>query len=396
MVPAAMQLSAHLGPSSSALQSQAGVLADWVHLLPVDPVTTRDGRGPYRIGNAAALIAASLQASDGKLPIDENHSTDLAAPSGAPSPARGWIVELQARADGIWGRVEWAESGKQLLAEGAYRAISPVFMHDKAGNITLILRAALTNTPNLRGLTALHAREETMEELLKKLRAALGLKDDADEATALNAVNAAVTAGKRAQDFTALQSSLQSLAKAAGLKDDADVAAVAGVITQLKGWTALQATLKSVAKAVGLKEDADAGAILSAVTALAATGGEKSITALQTELGDVTKQLNALKSDRAKDKAITYVDGEIARGRVGVKPLRDHYIARHATDPEGVEKEIAALPIIGAGGTIIPAAPPANKDGKPVLSAEQATAAKVLGLKPEDYQKTLAAEQAGA
>jgi phage I-like protein len=39
-------------------------------------------------------------------------------------------------------------------------------------------------------------------------------------------------------------------------------------------------------------------------------------------------------------------------------------------------------------------APPESKDGKPVLNAAQLAAAKVLGIAPDDYAKTLAAEQA--
>jgi phage I-like protein len=157
-----------------------------VHLLPAGAaIETVDGRGPYRVADLARLAADSLGAGD-RLPIDEAHATDLAAPEGRPAPARGWIVGLEARADGVWGRVEWTETGRQLLAEKAYRFLSPVIRHLKDGTVTAILRAALVNTPNLRGLAALNSQEPTMD-FLAKLRAALGLKDDADEAAALDA-----------------------------------------------------------------------------------------------------------------------------------------------------------------------------------------------------------------
>jgi hypothetical protein len=77
------------------------------------------------------------------------HSTDLAAPSGQPSPAVGWIVELQPRKDGIWGRVEWTEEGAKLISSRAYRGISPALQTDKEDNVVRLLRAALTNAPNL-------------------------------------------------------------------------------------------------------------------------------------------------------------------------------------------------------------------------------------------------------
>lgn len=48
-------------------------------------------------------IRASMAA--GKLPVDECHATDKAAPDGRQAPARGWIVQMEVRADGLWGRV---------------------------------------------------------------------------------------------------------------------------------------------------------------------------------------------------------------------------------------------------------------------------------------------------
>ena len=74
----------------------------WVHLLPAGEIETIDRRGPYRIADAEKLIAAGFAATP-RLPIDENHATDLAAPKGQPAPARGWITAMEAREDGIWG-----------------------------------------------------------------------------------------------------------------------------------------------------------------------------------------------------------------------------------------------------------------------------------------------------
>src|SRR5690606_6682234 len=119
---------------------------------------------------------------------DENHATDLAAPRGEPAPARGWIVELQQRADGVWGRVEWTEEGGRLVSGRAYRGISPVIQHLKNGEVTAILRASLVNRPNLRGLTALH--QENDMDLLAKLSAALGLPAATTEDGAIAAVTA--------------------------------------------------------------------------------------------------------------------------------------------------------------------------------------------------------------
>jgi phage I-like protein len=180
--------------ASIALQftSRTEAGADWIHLLPAGVIRTNDGRGPYRIADAKELIDASLLQAGGKLAIDENHAIDLAAPKGGPSPAVGWIVALQTRADGVWGHVEWNDAGKQLIATKAYRGISPVFVHNQAGTISRLLRASLTNSPNLRDLTALH-QENAMDELAE-LRELLELSAEADAPTIVGKVRELLTA----------------------------------------------------------------------------------------------------------------------------------------------------------------------------------------------------------
>jgi phage I-like protein len=331
-----------------------GGAPDWIHLLPAGGViATADTRGPYTVPNVDAIIGVALQAAGGRLPIDENHSTDLAAPNGWPAPARGWVVALEKRDDGVWGKVEWTDEGARLVSSRAYRSISPVITHDRTNRVTGLLRASLVNKPNLRGLTALHSeQEETDMDFLAKLRSALGLKDDADEAAILSAIG-----GRK--DETAVQ-------------------------------TALQAQLAPIAKAVGLKDDSAADAVLLAIGTLKKADTDV-VTALQSELKTVTTQFTALQTEIATGKATTFVDGAIKAGRVGVKPLRDHYIAMHAQDAARVEKEINAMPILGPSGAQI--TPPA-KDGEIALNAEQMQASKVLGIAPAEYLKTLQAEQA--
>lgn len=141
--------------SAVALPATGGV-PEWVHIIPAGQVRTIDGRGPYTVPNMVALAAASLAAGD-KLPIDENHATDKGAALGLPAPARGWIVALEARSDGLWGKVDWTGSGRKLMLEKAYSGISPVLVHDRANVVARLLRASLTNTPNLQGLTTLHS-----------------------------------------------------------------------------------------------------------------------------------------------------------------------------------------------------------------------------------------------
>lgn len=322
-----------------SLNAEGGDAPEWINLLPAGVIATQDGRGPYTVADMAALAQQSLEAAGGKLPIDENHATDWAAPKGHPSPARGWIVDLQSRHDGMWGRVAWTASGKQLMSEQAYRGISPVFEHDKQNRVLRVLRASLTNTPNLRGLTALHAEGADMD-LLVELRKALGLGEDADTTAVIAKVKELNGAAAKAE-----QSARQ---------------------------------LGALAKAAGVAETAEHSVVLNAVSSLssaATKGADERVAALQSELGTVTQSLTALQSERAKERATAFVDGAIRAGHVGVKPLRDHYIERHAKDPANVEKEIGALPKVETSAIATQRAThAAGADADPVAIAAQATA----------------------
>jgi phage I-like protein len=334
----------------AAAQTGATVDApEWIHLLPTSggSIATIDQRGPFHLTDAAALIAASFADTD-RLAIDENHATDLAAPQGQPAPARGWIVAMEARADGIWGQVEWTESGRALVADRAYRAISPVIAHDKQKRIGRILRASLVNRPNLKGLTTLN--QETSMSFMDQLAAKLGLN-------------------------------------AEGLSEDAILVALQSVLDKQPAETALQSALTEIGTVLGVAADQEA--IVAAAKA-AKTAKPAEITALQAELTKVSTQLSDLTGARLREKAEGFVDGEIKRGRAGVKPLREHYITRHMTDATAVEKELASLPVLGPSGATV-AAP--QKDGELSLNAEQANAARLLGIPQADVLKTLKAEQ---
>ncbi|WP_247801790.1 phage protease [Bradyrhizobium sp. 191] len=341
-----------------ALNAEGNAAADWIMLVPIGAgglVSTVDGRGPYRIADAGKLVAASLNAHGGRIPIDENHATDLAAPEGRPAPARGWITAMEVRADGIYGQPEWSSAGTALMSERAYRFISPVLIHDKNGVVLDLPRVSLTNLPNLRGMAALNSEGSDSMDLLAQLRQLLGLGDEADAGS---------------------------------------------VVAKVKDMCGTGTAMQSIAKAAGLNADATSETIITTVTTLATTGkdnGAATIAALQSEIKDLGGRLQTALTATATEKATAFIDNAIREGRVGVKPMREHYISRHAASPEGaaaVEKEIGALPKLGSNSTLT-IEPPA-KDGIPSLNAAQLESARLLGIKPEDYAKTLAAEAASA
>jgi phage I-like protein len=294
-----------------------GVVPDWIHLLPAGTITTQDGRGPYKVGSMSDLAIAINAGA--KLPVDECHSTDLAAPNGAPAPARGWIVEAEAREDGLWGRVEWTRQGRELMEDGAYNGISPVILHSKDKAVVGVLRASLTNTPNLKGLTALHSEGNGMDWKAKLIEL-LGLSEEADDA----AIEAA------------LKTKLEAPAPAA------------------------HAQQFDVTK-------------------------DPAFLALQSELAEAVTSLNAQAESTSRDKAVAFVDAAIAEGRVGVKPVRDKYIARHMAEPAETEEFIGALPILKGGSALhSELAPTGEGDGG--LDAADRQVMALMGLDEEEYK----------
>lgn len=204
--------------SAHAMELPAGdTPPEWVQLLPYGVFQGRDGRGPYRLADQAAakkVIAATKTYQRGAdLPVDYDHQALNAASNGKPAPASGWIRDLEARADGLWGRVEWTASATAQLQAREYRYFSPVFRHRNDGTVTRLVCGALTNLPNLELTTlasaSLTSEEDTMDpEIAKELRAALGLPTDAPDDTLTAAAQALADKANKA---------LGEVAKALGL-----------------------------------------------------------------------------------------------------------------------------------------------------------------------------------
>ncbi|MDF2232181.1 phage protease [Albimonas sp. CAU 1670] len=346
--------------------AEGGDAPEWIHLLPAPAdglLQTADNRGPYRLERAElqAIIDRSFERAP-QIEIDINHATYLAAKNGGRSDAVGWIVEMQAREDGIWGRVDWTPEGRRLVADRAYRAISPVLMADRSKTVASIANASLVNRPNLRGLAALNSEEALMDEVLAKLKKMLGLAEDAETEEIYRSLSAVIDAAAAEKAKAATSAELQS-------------------------------QLGEIGVVLGLPKDAAPKDVLAAAKTAKAGGGKEGelIAALQSELTEMASELETLKSDGAKARAETFVDGAIRDGRHGVAPKRELYVSMHMENPARTEELVAGLPKIRAGA-IVPADPP-SKDGEIHLNAEQADAARLLGIPRDDYAKTLAAER---
>jgi phage I-like protein len=163
----------------------------WIHLMPSGEFSGRDGRGPWAMHNADAVIAASAAFAGKKpIPVDYDHQIDMAVKNGQPAPAAGWIKQLQSRADGLWGLVEWTAKANAHLDAKEFRYISPVFNHTPSGEVTRVLRAALTNNPalELTALASAQGADMQAQDPLVELRSLLGTAGDADMTAIIQAV----------------------------------------------------------------------------------------------------------------------------------------------------------------------------------------------------------------
>lgn len=314
---------------------------EWIQLTPAGEFSTCDGRGPF-VADEEAIIKA---AKGRKLPVDINHAIDIKTSKGEPSPAVGWIVELQARESGIWGHVEWTDVGKEILKRKEYGSISPVLTmtKDKPQRAVAIVRASLVNDPALPQLNRLFNKngENAMD---KELCAALGLSETASDKELLAALKE-VKEAKASQ--TATMSIMSALKKEIGLDDKADDEAI---ITTFK------------AKLTEKQDDSKD---------------------LEKQIAALNKQLVEVKQDRAREKAEAFVTKGIAEFKI-VPSLKDHFIERHMREPEVVEKEVNAMPALFSQDlrNYKP------EDGKAGISSSDKHICELMGVDPVKFAET--------
>ena len=126
-----------------------GSAPDWVHLFPPGRMTGRDGR-EFDLADPAALVLA-FQSAGIDLPIDYEHQNDRPeAKLSGPVPAAGWIADLRHDATGLWARVSWTATAREMIARREYRFLSPSFLYHPATRQVMRLKGAgLVHNPNL-------------------------------------------------------------------------------------------------------------------------------------------------------------------------------------------------------------------------------------------------------
>lgn len=177
-----------------ALNFATGNVPDWVQLLPAGK-TIRGADGRVWTMEDAPAVVETFQRRGQRLPIDIEHATQIKGSKGEAAPAQGWITELDVRADGLWGKVDWTEAGQALLTSRSYGYLSPVFTYGaRTGAVTRMVSAGLTNNPNL-DLVALNHAGQSQETVMDKIvLETLGLNSDATAADAVVAIEKLKTA----------------------------------------------------------------------------------------------------------------------------------------------------------------------------------------------------------
>jgi len=321
-----------------SLNFEGNKLPSSIELIPAGAlIQGRDGRA-WKNGNPQKVALASM-ARLSRLVIDENHATDLSAPKGGASPAMGWITNLRAGDGGsIHADVEWTKRGAEAVLNREYSFISPVFLHDAKGEITVVLRAALTNSPNLQ-LPALNSEQQNNfsqeeETMNKALCQALGLPETATEDEILAAVK--ILQGK------ALNAATQPPAQ----------------------------TRTDTAK-----------------VDLAAYAPRADLNAMEARATSAEKQIAELNAAGLKKEAEAAVD-EAVKNRKIAPASRDEYLALCSTR-DGLEKMkniFSKSPEIISEETQAPQGTPPSQ-GSVALNAEETSLAKAMGYSTEEFQK---------
>lgn len=237
------------------------------------PFTTTKGIFTFTQKSADEVMRAYSQR---QLPLmgDYEHQTDAESMGLPPMEAPASITEMtpEIRMDGmgrpeLWVKdVKWTARALAYLEAGEYRLFSPVFGHTPEGEITSLIRIALTNKPATDGLQPLVAAKDNNDEEDEEIMAieacaACTAKDQeigklTAQLTALSTEKEALTAklkdfGQRAEEEEKEHAQLTALT---GKKDKAEIIAV---LTAHKAQAEQFVTLKA-------KVDADEVARLTA------------------------------------------------------------------------------------------------------------------------------------
>jgi phage I-like protein len=342
-----------------------------IQLTPAGIFRGIDGRpanAPYwYIDGALAeplIAAASARAND--YVLDYDHQTLRAEKNGQPAPAAGWFKKLEwIEGEGLFGvDVEWTAAAQAAIDAKEYRYISPVIAYDKAGNVTGLLMAAITNYAAIDGMdeimlaaasaqynlshtAALSQELPNMEALLEQLRWMLNLP-------------VASTPEDILTNLTKLADMIKS--------DQGDVAAASCDLVGM--FTAQRSMIASLSAAPATPDPAKFIAI-------------GTLTELQTKYAALSAELNTTRLDEL-------ITGALKENRL--LPSMESWARDFGT------KDIAALSGYLKNAPVMPALAGLQSNtvdtgaGVAGLTESQAALCAAMGVSTEDFLKTLKAE----
>ncbi|MBV7468962.1 phage protease [Aeromonas sp. sif0611] len=348
----------------------------WYQLLPVGPFKARDGRpfdvpgGHWQLDKTIATTLINRAKALGQdILIDYDHQTLNVEKTGKEAPAAGWYNgdEIEWReGEGLFIKPRWTERAAALVAAKEYRFLSAVFPYDAQGRPLELRMTAITNDPGVVGMQALAAlsaqliqpgqpatltKENSMNELLKKLLAKLGIELTGDP-----------TDEQLQKALTELDSLQASAKKAPELE--------AALSAEKTALAALKAQMTSVQQGaqVDLAQFVPVATYNALVTQVAALTAQV----------DTTDAATLIKEARTAGKVVAaeeeYLTAYAAqKGVAALKALLDPRPA------------IAALTASQTAAVTLP-----EKKGEAVLSAEDKYAADQLGISHEDFAKAKA------
>lgn len=333
----------------------------WYQLLPVGPFKARDGRpfdvpgGHWQLDKGIATTLINRAKALGQdILIDYDHQTLNVEKTGKEAPAAGWYNgdEIEWReGQGLFIKPRWTERAAALIAAKEYRFLSAVFPYDAQGRPLELRMTAITNDPGVVGMQALAAlsaqpiqpgqpatltKENSMNELLKKLLAKLGIEltgDPTDEQLqkALTELDSLQASAKKAPELEAALSaekaSLAALkAQPGGQVDLAQFVPVATYNALVTQVAALTAQVDTTDAATLIKEARTAGKVVAAeeeyLTAYAAQKGVAALKALlepRPAIAALTaNQTSAVTLPEKKGAAVLSAEDKYAADQLGI------------------------------------------------------------------------------
>jgi phage I-like protein len=328
----------------TACPSQDQAPPEWIRILPLGRVDLVDRREPLEVDeDSLRAMVAAFRARGVDLVIDYEHQSL----QGERAPAAGWIKHLEARADGLWARVEWTPQAREYLANREYRYFSPVLRLDPGSRRpTVLMHLGLTNVPAIKSLPPLVAKA-----------------GGESPAAGVDLTAPGVMVAKEEETET-----MEELKCLVGLKPEAGEPELSARVLEV---------FRELAAALDLPGEASASRLKGAVAALKA-GAHR--------FSEVQEELEALKERVARETAVQVVEEALKVGKVA-PAQKDWALEYYRQDPEGFRTYLARAPKLVPTGEVLEF----TKEGRGGnLLPEELALCQSLNLAPDEYLKAKA------